>query len=94
MEFVWKPFYSHLGKSTELFTSAMLAHYEPPISEVNFEFTTLVDNPELMTYNVFRIADKFYEYIHTKFKHAYKTNHIMINMGGDFYYMNALHHLR
>lgn len=61
MEWLWRPFFNHLGKRTQIFTHAMYQHYSAP-SGFNFDTLSddgpIVDNPSLDTYNVnTKIAD-------------------------------------
>ena len=55
MEWVWRPFFQHEGKRTQIFTHALYQHYSAPSS---FDFDTMnedapiVDDPTLETYNL------------------------------------------
>ena len=88
MEFVWRPFYDHLGKSVQIFTHALYHHYSAPDSfnfDVNGSDEPVVDNPAFETYNVnSRVAD-FYAWVMHQKDH-YATNQMFIPMGDDFNY--------
>jgi hypothetical protein len=51
MEWIWRPFYKHLGNRTQIFTHALYSHYSAP-NGFDFEFgDPFVDDPNLTTYN-------------------------------------------
>lgn len=55
MQWVWRPFYDHLGKSVEIFTATMQDHYCWPsgfwFDEKFAGDDPVVINPNLETYN-------------------------------------------
>lgn len=90
MEMIWRPDTS-LGESADLFLNVMYNTYTSPSG---FCFDTycndepIMDNRKLHGYNVDERIKKFEEHVQM-FKKAYKTNHILIPMGGDFTYSVA-----
>jgi len=91
MEFLWRPFFKHLGKRTEIFTHAFYEYYYAPEGfrfDVREPDEVVVDNPFFETYNADKKAEDLYNYI-KKQRAAYQTDHILIPMGGDFFYTNA-----
>src|SRR4051812_47551967 len=84
--------FKHLGKSTQIFAHAFYEGYGSP-SE--FEFDIYNSNPmlfitdkKLSTYNADEMTYKFLDLVN-HWKTHYKTNHILIPMGGDFTYTDA-----
>ena len=55
MEWVWRPFFNHEGKRTQIFTHTLYQHYSSP---KGFDFDTkssddpIIDDPEMQGYNV------------------------------------------
>lgn len=88
MEFVWRPFYNHLGNSTQIFTHVSYNQYSAP---PGFDFDTrakedpFVDDPFLETFNADSMCIKLLKYLEEMRSH-YRTNHLFVLMGDDFEY--------
>ncbi|XP_033096903.1 lysosomal alpha-mannosidase-like [Anneissia japonica] len=91
MEAIWHGS-SSLGKEADLLFGALFAHYNPPPGfcyDQTCNDPPIQDDPDLFDYNVDAQVNKFIKY--AKKQAAYfKTNHIMMTMGSDFQYENAL----
>jgi hypothetical protein len=94
MEWVWRPFFQHDGKRTQIFTHALYHHYSAP---EDFDFDTLndnapmIDDPTLENYNVDARISELYDWISHQRVH-YKTNEtgqMFMVFGDDFRYANA-----
>lgn len=91
MEWVWRPFYDHLGKRTQIFTHTLFNHYSAPPGfcfDTNCDDDPFVTDPNLETYNAPEKGLEFFAWIQHMSLH-YKTNHLFITMGDDFNYQNA-----
>uniref|UniRef100_A0A8D8LJC1 Alpha-mannosidase n=2 Tax=Cacopsylla melanoneura TaxID=428564 RepID=A0A8D8LJC1_9HEMI len=90
MEMVWRPD-DTLGPEGDFFTGVMYNIYDPP---AGFCFDTycddepIMDNPKLHGVNVNTRVSEFIEIV-KKYAQAYKTNNVIITMGGDFNYVVA-----
>ncbi|XP_065217445.1 lysosomal alpha-mannosidase-like [Planococcus citri] len=90
MEMIWRPDTS-LGESGDLFLNIMYNTYTSPSG---FCFDTycndepIMDNRKLHGYNVDDRIQKFEDHVQV-YRKAYRTNHILIPMGGDFTYSVA-----
>lgn len=90
MEFVWRPFYSHLGYSTQIFSVVSYNRYSSP---PGFNFDTratyreepFVDDPFMDTFNADRKCLLLYAHIQ-ELKRVYRTNHLFVLLGDDFAY--------
>ncbi|XP_011704639.1 PREDICTED: lysosomal alpha-mannosidase isoform X1 [Wasmannia auropunctata] len=90
MEFIWKSSPS-LGKRANLFTTAMFNNYSPPPGfcfDVLCADEPMIDDPDSPDYNIDRKIDDFLRYAVTQANY-YRTNHIILTMGGDFTYQHA-----
>jgi len=92
MEFLWRPAFDHLGKSTEIFAHCLYDGYMGP---EGFRFDAarsaddpIVDDPTFETYNVDSMVATLHSYV-LKQQKSYKSNHILIPMGGDFFWSNS-----
>ncbi|XP_065912001.1 lysosomal alpha-mannosidase-like [Dysidea avara] len=91
-EMVWRGSES-LGSSTDLFTGVLYHHYSPP-SGFCFDSRTrctdqpIMDDKSLFDYNVDERVDSFIKACQDQAL-SYRTNNIMMTMGGDFDYENA-----
>ncbi|KAH0948863.1 hypothetical protein HN011_001273 [Eciton burchellii] len=90
MEFVWESS-SSLGKQANLFTVAMYNTYSPPPGfcfDVLCADEPMIDDPDSPDYNIDRKIDDFLRYAVIQANY-YRTNHIILTMGGDFTYQHA-----
>ncbi|XP_072745213.1 lysosomal alpha-mannosidase isoform X1 [Anoplolepis gracilipes] len=90
MEFIWRSSPS-LGKQADLFTTAMYNTYSPPPGfcfDVLCADEPMIDDPDSPDYNIDRKIDDFLKYAVTQANY-YRTNHIILTMGGDFTYQHA-----
>lgn len=81
------------GNTTNLFTSALYNHYSAP-SGFCFDILCnygdpLVDDENSPLYNVKEKVESFAEFVR-KQAEKYQTNNIIITMGDDFHYQDAL----
>lgn len=79
------------GDTVDLFTSALYNFYLAPDgfcfdSECGDE--PIIDNPKSFDYNVPRRVDEFLKFINGP-RERFRTNNVIIVMGGDFNYQNA-----
>ena len=90
MQYVWRPYFSHLGKRAEIFAHTMAESYCSP-EHLGFDildaddsmFETFVDDTQMSNYNADYIADIVMNYIN-KMHAQYRSNHLLIPMGCDF----------
>ncbi|XP_012222573.1 lysosomal alpha-mannosidase isoform X2 [Linepithema humile] len=90
MEFIWKSSPS-LGKRANLFTAAMYNTYSPPPGfcfDVLCADEPMIDDPDSPDYNIDKRIDDFLLYAVVQ-SNYYRTNHIILTMGGDFTYQDA-----
>jgi len=91
MEFIWRPFWDELGERGQIFTSILFDHYYPPngfhVDESNQD-SPIVDDPSRSNYNLEEKLELFHTAVISQSK-SYKTPHILIPYGGDFWYGNA-----
>ena len=94
MEFIWQPFLEDRGDELSIFTHVMFDHYYPP---EGFMWCTntcpkydepIVDDKNLKTYNADKRAAEFRDIV-THMREHYRSNHLLVSMGGDFFYKNA-----
>jgi hypothetical protein len=97
MQFIWRPFFEHLGKSTQIFTSAMYDHYCWPTGFWNDAIfngdSPVITDPTISTNNEAEKLEEMFDYI-MHYNAHYQGNHIMIPMGCDFTYSNAVQNFR
>lgn len=97
MQFLWRPFFDHLGKSTEIFSGAMYDHYCWPqgywYDGIFNGDQPVVTDETLKTDNTWEKIEEMFNYI-IHYKDHYYGNHIMIPMGCDFSYSNAILNFR
>ncbi|KAL6449015.1 hypothetical protein ACFW04_000614 [Cataglyphis niger] len=90
MEFIWKSSPS-LGKRANLFTAAMYNTYSPPPGfcfDVLCADDPMIDDPDSPDYNIDKKIDDFLRYA-VEQANYYRSNHIILTMGGDFTYQHA-----
>ncbi|XP_075234811.1 lysosomal alpha-mannosidase-like [Lycorma delicatula] len=93
LEMIWQPD-TREGSKGELFTGQTYDPdhpYHPPTSlcfDVTCTDEPVIDNKLLHGYNIERRANDFLE-IAQQWASPYKTNNVMLTMGGDFHYMVA-----
>ncbi|XP_046734865.1 lysosomal alpha-mannosidase isoform X3 [Diprion similis] len=89
-EMIWKGSDS-LGKKADLFTSVLFNTYSPPPGfcfDILCADEPIVDDPESPDYNVDRRISSLVEYATMQSKY-YRTNNVILTMGGDFTYQVA-----
>lgn len=90
MEMIWHAS-DDLGDSSDIFTGVLHNLYQPPPGfcfDILCADEPMIDDPESPDYNVDRRVDEFFTYITEQAKN-YRTNNIIMTMGGDFTYMDA-----
>ncbi|XP_073998825.1 lysosomal alpha-mannosidase-like isoform X2 [Rhodnius prolixus] len=90
LEMVWRPD-PEIGPDGDLFTSILYNLYMPPDGfcfDVFCNDEPIMDNPNMHGNNVKRRVSSFVSYA-KQWASAYRTNNVMITMGGDFNYMVA-----
>jgi hypothetical protein len=92
MEWIQRPMFNHLGKSTQILAHALYFDYGSPR---NFGYDVFDDNNDpfvvdkkLSTFNAEQRAAEFMDLI-KHWRSHYKTNHIFVPLGGDFTFTNA-----
>ena len=95
MEWVWRPFFEHEGKRTQIFTHALYQHYSAPqgfdFDTMNNNIDPIVDDPTMQTYNLDAKLLQLKDWIdHQKLHYkADETGHLFMVFGDDFRYANA-----
>ncbi|XP_014487574.1 PREDICTED: lysosomal alpha-mannosidase isoform X1 [Dinoponera quadriceps] len=90
MEFIWKSSPS-LGQRADLFTAAMFNTYSPPAGfcfDVLCADEPMIDDPDSPDYNIDTRIEAFLKYALGQAR-QYRTNNIILTMGGDFTYQYA-----
>ncbi|XP_076239948.1 lysosomal alpha-mannosidase II [Calliopsis andreniformis] len=90
MEFIWKGS-PNLGSRADLFTVALYNNYSPPPGfcfDILCQDDPIIDDPNSPDYNVDKKIDSFLQYVVQQSK-AYRTNNVILTMGGDFTYQYA-----
>ncbi|KAG5675727.1 hypothetical protein PVAND_005607 [Polypedilum vanderplanki] len=88
-EMIWKS--SANIDNTDLFTGVLYNNYGPPNGfcfDILCDDEPIIDNVHSPDYNVDRRVTDFVNYIQTQ-STFYRTNNIILTMGGDFTYMDA-----
>ncbi|XP_011300932.1 lysosomal alpha-mannosidase isoform X1 [Fopius arisanus] len=89
-EYIWRAS-SSLGKNAELFSVALFNAYGPPPGfcfDILCQDDPLIDDPESPDYNIKSKLKVFYDYVLEQGNH-YKTDNVILTMGGDFTYQLA-----
>ncbi|XP_015516452.1 lysosomal alpha-mannosidase isoform X2 [Neodiprion lecontei] len=89
-EMIWKGSDS-LGNKADLFTSVLFNTYSPPPGfcfDILCADEPIIDDPQSPDYNVDRRISSLVEYATTQSKY-YRTNNVILTMGGDFTYQVA-----
>ncbi|XP_063709608.1 lysosomal alpha-mannosidase-like isoform X2 [Culicoides brevitarsis] len=82
---------ANLGESSDLFTGVLFNNYGPPPGfcwDVLCDDEPINDDRFSPDYNVQQRVDEFFAFVEQQAKH-YRTNNIIMTMGGDFTYMDA-----
>ncbi|KPJ14056.1 Lysosomal alpha-mannosidase [Papilio machaon] len=91
MEMVWRGDDS-LGKSSDIFTGVLYNTYSPPPGfcfDVLCNDEPIIDDPSSPMYNVDQKVDKFLETCQNM-SLGYKTKNLLVTMGEDFHYQDAI----
>ncbi|XP_012260438.2 lysosomal alpha-mannosidase isoform X2 [Athalia rosae] len=89
-EMIWKGSDS-LGKSADLFTNVLYNNYSPPPGfcfDVLCDDEPVIDDVDSPDYNVNKRVGSFLRFIEEQSKN-YRSNNIILTMGGDFTYQDA-----
>jgi len=89
MEYLWRPFFNHLGKQAQIFSFTMFDMYwsSSPFDVDAREWGSPTDNDRYVDNTESRVA-AFHDLV-TNMQKAYKSNHLLYPYGGDFNYANA-----
>ncbi|XP_053988963.1 lysosomal alpha-mannosidase isoform X2 [Hylaeus volcanicus] len=90
MEFIWQGS-PNLGSRADLFTVALYNTYSPPPGfcfDVLCNDEPIIDDPDSPDYNVKERINEFLQYAVQQAK-AYRTNNVILTMGGDFTFQQA-----
>lgn len=91
MEMIWRGSRNY-GKDSQIFTGVTYNRYSPLVGfcfDDRCSDPPIQNDPRLYDENVKERVDLFVRETCEQAK-SYKTNHIMLTMGGDFQYQNAL----
>ncbi|XP_040842159.1 lysosomal alpha-mannosidase-like [Ochotona curzoniae] len=91
MELVWRASASLKPPTADLFTGVLPNLYDPPKNlcwDTLCDDRFIVDDPEDFEYNAQEVVDYFL-HMATYQHQYYRTNHIVMTMGGDFHYEYA-----
>ncbi|XP_060715118.1 lysosomal alpha-mannosidase [Tachysurus vachellii] len=92
MEMVWRASESLEPPTADLFTGILPNGYNPPEGfcwDQSCSDAPVQDDPDLQDYNVDQLVETFINISYTQAE-KYKTNHIIMTMGSDFQYENAI----
>ncbi|XP_077290663.1 lysosomal alpha-mannosidase-like [Arctopsyche grandis] len=90
-EMIWRGS-DDIGAPSDLLTGVLFNHYSPPPGfcfDVLCSDDPIIDDVNSPDYNVDQMVEKFLEFVKNQ-ADSYKTNNIILTMGDDFYYQNAL----
>lgn len=91
MEMVWRGSHNY-GKDSQIFAGVTYNNYAPPNGfcfDDSCSDPPIQDDPNLYDNNVKERVDLFVKETCEQ-ANSYKTNHIMLTMGSDFQFQNAL----
>ena len=93
MEWLWRPMWDHLGKRSQLIAHLMVHNTYYPPKYFGFEDGgkgegSFVDDPTLSSFNADWKSAWFVNYV-TELSSHFRTNNLMIPMGGDFQFINS-----
>ena len=91
LEMVWRGSRNY-KEASQIFAGDLFNLYRPPPGfcfDQSCKDPPIQDDPELFGYNVEERVDLFVKEVCQQAK-SYKTDHIMLTMGADFQYENAL----
>ncbi|KAM8880161.1 lysosomal alpha-mannosidase isoform 2-T2 [Spinachia spinachia] len=91
-ELLWRASESLAAPMADLFTGILPNGYNPPDGfcwDQSCDDPPIQDDPELEDYNVDDVVKRFLAIANKQAK-VYKTNHIIMTMGSDFQYENAI----
>nr|AYV99578.1 venom polypeptide [Dolopus genitalis] len=89
-EMIWRAS-ANLGKTSDLFTGALYNQYQPPPGfcfDILCADEPIIDGKHSPDNNVHKRVSEFLTFINRQRKY-YKTNNIILTMGGDFTFMDA-----
>ena len=92
MEMIWRGSPNNLGAESDIFTGVTFHNYSPPpgmcFDTLRCRDDPIVDNKDFFSYNLEKKIIPFL--IEAGYQaDSYRTNHIMLTMGGDFTYEDA-----
>ncbi|XP_063708825.1 lysosomal alpha-mannosidase-like [Culicoides brevitarsis] len=90
MEMIWHAS-KDLGESSDIFAGVLHNLYQPPSGfcfDILCDNEPIIDNPKSADYNVIERVDTWFEFVRNQ-SESYRTNNIIMTMGGDFTYMDA-----
>ncbi|XP_045489045.1 lysosomal alpha-mannosidase isoform X2 [Pieris rapae] len=90
MEMIWRGD-DNLGASSDIFTGVLYNTYSPPPGfcfDVLCDDEPIIDDPHSPMYNVDERLNDFIKYV-TEQSKRYRTNNVIVTMGGDFTYQDA-----
>ncbi|XP_055376537.1 lysosomal alpha-mannosidase-like isoform X1 [Condylostylus longicornis] len=90
MEMVWKA-NKDLGESSDLFTGALYNQYQPPPGfcfDILCADEPIIDDEHSKEFNVDRRVNSYFDFVRKQAEN-FRTNNVILTMGGDFTYMRA-----
>lgn len=95
LEWVWFPHKDALGRDTAIFTHQLYWHYSPPpgMAYDEFQDDTFFTDKASDVYNAPENAKKIMDHLEERAQH-YLSDDILVLLGDDFTYQNAVHNYR
>ncbi|XP_066260222.1 lysosomal alpha-mannosidase-like [Euwallacea similis] len=93
LEFIWRGSPDNLGESTDIFTNILFRHYSAPgglCFDENCSDEPIIDDPDSPEYNVEQKINDFINNWINPAKAGYPSNNLLVTMGDDFQYENAV----